>query len=100
MRTIIFLKKSFVSTSDASSEDSFLSVFSRAALIEQIKQQYRLFAAADASNYFELAVPHMMNHTIQIRISFNHYNRLVLATITSLLSCIVCREFSKLSIAT
>ena len=65
-------------TSDASSEDSFLSVFSRAALIEQIKQQYRLFAAADASNYFELAVPHMMNHTIQIRISFNHYNRLVL----------------------
>lgn len=81
-----FLKKSFVSINDASSEE----------LIEQVKQQYRLSAAADASDYFDFAVPHMMNHTIQIKISFNHYSHLVLATIASLLSCIVYHEFLKL----
>ena len=87
MRTMIFLKKSFVSINDASSE----------VLIEQVKQQYRLSAAVDASDYFDFAVPHMMNHTIQIKISFNHYSHLVLTTITSLLYCIVYPEFLKLS---
>lgn len=38
-----------------------------------------------------------MNHTIQIRIPFNHYSHLALATIASLLSYIVCHEFLKLS---
>lgn len=40
----------------------------------------------------------MMNHALQIRISFNHYIHLVFETIASLLSCIVYHEFLKLSI--
>lgn len=40
----------------------------------------------------------MMNHAIQIRISFNHYSHLILATIASLLYCIVYYEFLELSI--
>ena len=77
----------------------FLNFLREKVFIEQIKQQYRFSAAADTGNDFDLAVPHMMNHTIQIIISFNHYNYLVLATIASLLSCIVYHEFLKLSIA-
>ena len=39
----------------------------------------------------------MMNHVIQVRISFNHDNYLILATITSLLSYMVYHELLKLS---
>lgn len=68
-------------------------------LIKQIKRQYRLSATADAGDYLDFTVPHVMNHTVQIRISFNHYSHFVLATNASLLSCIVCRKIFKLSIA-
>ena len=39
----------------------------------------------------------MMDHTVQIRISLDHYNHLVLTTVASLLSYIVYHGFSELS---
>ena len=77
----------------------FLNSLWEKVLIEQIEQQYRLSAAADASDYLDLAVPHVMNHAIQIKISFYHLGYLVLATFALLLSYIVCHKFPKLSIA-
>ena len=47
--------------------------------------QYRFSTAADTGNDFDLSIPHMMDHTMQIKISFDHGSHLVLATNTSLL---------------
>ena len=42
----------------------FLNALWEKILIKQIKQQYRLSTAADAGDYLDLTVPHIMNHAV------------------------------------
>ena len=53
--------------------------------IEQLKEQHRFSASADAGNDFDLAIPHITNEPIQIIVALNHFLHLELATHTSLL---------------
>ena len=53
--------------------------------IEQLKEQHRFSASADAGNDFDLAIPHITNESIQIIVALNHFFHLELVTRTSLL---------------
>ena len=53
--------------------------------IEQLKEQHRFSASADAGNDFDLAIPHITNKPIQIIVALNHFFHLELVTRTSLL---------------
>ena len=53
--------------------------------IEQLKEQHRFSASADAGNDFDLAIPHITNEPIQIIVALNHFFHLELVTHTSLL---------------
>ena len=53
--------------------------------IEQLKEQHRFSASADAGNDFDLAIPHITNEPIQIIVALNHFFHLELVTRTSLL---------------
>ena len=53
--------------------------------IEQLKEQHRFSASADAGNDFDLAIPHITNEPIQIIVALNHFFHLELATYASLL---------------
>ena len=53
--------------------------------IEQLKEQHRFSASADAGNDFDLAIPHITNEPIQIIVALNHFFHIELATRASLL---------------
>lgn len=53
--------------------------------IEQLKEQHRFSASADAGNDFDLAIPHITNEPIQIIVALNHFFHIELMTRTSLL---------------
>ena len=53
--------------------------------IEQLKEQHRFSASADAGNDFDLAIPHITNEPVQIIVALNHFLHLELATYASLL---------------
>lgn len=53
--------------------------------IEQLKEQHRFSASADADNDFNLAIPHITNEPIQIIVALNHFIHIELMTRTSLL---------------
>ena len=53
--------------------------------IEQLKEQHRFSASADAGNDFDLAIPHITNEPVQIIVALNHIFYLELATYTLLL---------------
>lgn len=71
----------------------FRNVLRKEILEKQVKKQYGFSTSAYACDNLYLAVPHTMNQSVHIGISFNHAFHLVLRTKPSELLCVVYHAF-------
>ena len=63
--------------------------------IEQLKEQHRFSASADAGNDFDLAIPHITNEPIQIIVALNHFFHLELVTLCEYVEQLVLGQQDK-----